>query len=33
MKTKVPKIKVKIEANKNYKIEKKGTKQKHSNKL
>ena len=33
MKTKVPKIKVKIETNKNYKIEKQSTKQQHSNKL
>ena len=30
MKTKVPKIKVKIETNKNYKIEKQSTKQQHS---
>ena len=33
MKTKVPKIKVKIETNKNYKIEKQSTKQQHRNNL
>ena len=33
MKTKVPKIKVKRETSKNYKIEKQSTKQQHSNKL
>ena len=33
MKTKVPQIKVKLETNKTYKIEKQSTKQKDSNKL